>query len=148
MKTPIHVFGLLLLASTVLATGQSGSGRLPCDYSGKLLQKDNGDIVRFDSDDMKSRATHKVDISDFMKRTDIKGTAIIDVVVGPSGEVVCAKTRLGQPLLRSEVEKAIRAWTFKSEKVDSEPIAYVGRMEFYLCNISCGEQSFSMSIVK
>jgi len=97
---------------------------------------------------MKRRATHKVDISDVMKRTDIKGTAIVDFIVGPPGAVVCAKTLLAIPVFSSEVEKALRTWTFEPKKANGEAVAYVGRMEFYLCNISCGEQGVSMSIAK
>jgi len=96
---------------------------------------------------MKRRATHKVDVSDFMKQADIKGTTIVDVLVGPSGDVVCVKTLLGHPILKLEVEKALRAWTFKPESMNGE-VGYVGHMEFYLCNISCGDQGGSMSIVK
>jgi hypothetical protein len=45
---------------------------------------------------MKQRATHKVDVNGFIKQADIKGTAIIDILVGTSGEVVCAKSLIGQ----------------------------------------------------
>jgi len=137
----------LLLAVAASAVGQS-SVKLPCDYSGRLLRKDNGEIVRFESEDMKGRATRKAEIGGFAKQADIKGTVIIDLLVGPSGEVVCEKTSLGHPIIGTEVEKAVRAWTFKPEKVNGDAVAYLGRMEFHLCNISCGEQGISMSIVK
>jgi len=148
MKTRIHTLGLTLIALSVAAAGQSGSSKLPCDYSGKLLRKDNGDIVRLGSDEMKSRATHKTEVSDFMKRTDIKGTTFVEVLIGPSGGVVCVKTLSGHPILQQEIERALRAWTFKPENVNGEAVAYLGFMEFYLCNISCGDQGMSMSIVK
>lgn len=147
MKNRINLAELLFVACTLTAAGQSGL-KLPCDYSGNMLRKPTGDIIRFNSEEMKARATRKVDISDFMKRVDLKGTAIIDVLVGPSGDVVCAKTLLGHPIFSGEVEKAVHAWTFKPEKVNGEAVAYVGRMQFYLCNISCGDQGISMSIVK
>ena len=147
MKNRTNLVGLLLMVWSLIAAGQSGA-KLPCDYSGRVLQKPTGGIVRFDSQEMKDRATRKVEISDFLKRTDIKGTAIVEVLVGLSGEVVCAKSLLGHPILKSEVENAVRRWTFKPEKVNGEAVAYVGRMQFYLCNISCGDQGISMSIVK
>jgi hypothetical protein len=97
---------------------------------------------------MKERAIHKVDVSGFMGRTDIRGSATIDVLVAPTGKVFCEKTLDGAPIIRDEVEKALRAWTFKPSKMNGEPVAYVGRMEFFLCNISCGEQGFSMTLLK
>ena len=138
----------LFLVLVACAVGQEGDVRTPCEYSGGLLRRDDGQVARFESDDMKKRATRKMDISGFLKQVDIKGTAVIDVLVGPTGEVVCAKTLLGHPIIRAEVEKAVRAWRFKPETVSAKPVAYLGRLEFYLCNISCGEQGVSMTLLK
>ena len=147
MKNQIGIAVFLLMAWTLAAAGQS-SAKLPCDYSGKLLRRTSGGIVRFDSDEMKDRAIHKVEISDFLKRTDIKGTALVELLIGPSGEVVCTKTVFTHPIRSSELENAVGAWTFRPEKVNGEDVPYVARMEFYLCNISCGDQGISVSIVK
>jgi len=102
----------------------------------------------FPADDMKRRAVHKVDVSDFMKQVDIKGQFLLDVLVGPSGEVICVKTLTGHPILQVEVEKALRSWTFESAKVGGHAVAYLGRLEFTLCNISCGKEGIHMSILK
>jgi TonB family protein len=139
MKNSKAIVMVLLLVVAASAAGQS-SVKLPCDYSGKLLRKDNGEIVRFESGDMKGRAIRKTDIDGCVKQADIKGTVIIDVLVGPGGQVVCEKTLVGHPMLNTAVEKAVRAWTFKPEKVNGNAVAYLGRMEFHLCNISCGEK--------
>jgi hypothetical protein len=143
--TGVRVAVLLALAASV--AGQS-SAKLPCDYSGKLLRKDTGEIVRLQSDEMKQRATHKADIGDFMRRTDFRDDHVIEVLVGPSGNVLCAKTVSGLPVASVEVEKAVSAWTFQPAKKNGESVAYVGFLEFFLCNTSCGERGFSMSIVK
>jgi TonB-like protein len=148
MKIPHRLNSLLLLASATLAVAQVSSVQLPCDYSGKLLRSDKGEIVRFASDEMKERATHKTDVSGFMKRTDIKGTVIVVMLVDPAGKVFCEKSLIGHPIIRDEVEKALRAWTFKPSKMDGEPVAYVGEMDFFLCNINCGELGFSTTLLK
>jgi len=147
MKDSIGLGAVLLLVLAAAAAGQSGI-KPPCDYSGKLLRKDSGEIVRFGSDEMKHRATHKSDISDFMRRTDFRDNHIVEVLVGPSGEVLCAKTVSGLPVASVEVEKAVRAWAFQPAKKNGEPVAYVGLLEFFLCNATCGDRGFSMSIVK
>lgn len=97
---------------------------------------------------MKQRATRKADVGKILKQTDIKGTVIIDVLVGPSGKVFCVKTLYGHPIIRADVEKALHAWTFKPAKMNGEPVAYLGRLEFLLCNISCGDQGTSMTLLK
>jgi hypothetical protein len=148
MKISRRLNSLLLLASATLAVGQVSSVQPPCDYPGKLLRNDKAEIVRFASDEMKKRATHKTDVSGFMKRTDIKGTVIVDVLIDPAGKVFCEKSLIGHPIIRDEVEKALRAWTFKPAEMNGEPVAYLGEMEFFLCNISCGERGLSSTLLK
>jgi hypothetical protein len=138
-------------ASFVLAClsfGQSATPKLPCDYSGELLRDAKGRIVMFPSDEMKRRAVHKVDVSDAVKQFDIKVTVVVDVLIGPSGEVVCMKTPAGHPILQAQLEKALNSWTFKPAQAGDRPIAYRGLLEFALCNISCGEEGINMSLLK
>jgi len=96
MKNLIGIGVAILLALAASAAGQS-SAKLPCDYSGKLLRKDTDEIVRLQSDEMKQRTTYKSDIGDFMRRTDFRDNHVIEVLVGPSGDVLCAKTVSGLP---------------------------------------------------
>jgi hypothetical protein len=147
MKNPIRMSMAIFLGLAASAGGQS-SAKLPCDYFAKVLRKDTGEILRFQSDEMKRRATHRTDISDFMGRTDFREDHVIEVLVGPSGEVLCTRTVSGLPVASVEVEKAVRAWSFQPAKKNGEPVAYVGFLEFFLCNTSCGERGLSMSIVK
>jgi len=97
---------------------------------------------------MKSRAIRKVDVGEFLKRADIKGITVFDVVVGERGEVICVKGFTGHPMIRLEVEKALKSWKFKPATAGGIPIAYIGRIEFNLCNIDCGEDGPSMTITK
>jgi hypothetical protein len=41
----------------------------------------------------------------------------------------------------------LRKWKFSPAEMDGRRVAYVGRMEFTVCNI-CGESGPSMTIVK
>jgi hypothetical protein len=140
-----RVYASLLLSC--MSFSQAIAAKPPCAFSGELLRNAQGNVVPFSSDEMKRRAIHKVDVSPFMKRADLKGTAVLDVLVGPSGEVICVKTLIGLPILEAEVEKALHAWTFEPAKAGGRPVAYLGRMEFTLCNISCGKERIHMSIV-
>ena len=149
MKSALWSFvSLLLLSLSSVALGQTSSAGLPCKFSGELLRTPGGKAVWYTSDEMKDRATHKVELSGFIRQADIKGTAIVEVLVGTSGEVVCLKSLARHPLIRVEVEKALKSWTFKRAEVNGRPVAYLGRLEFTLCNILCGDQGPSMTLLK
>jgi hypothetical protein len=117
---------------------------LPCSFSGELLRTTDGNVVRYQSDQMKSLAVRRVELSDFVRKADIKGSVVVDVLVDPSGQVVCLSSRTGHPLLRREVERALTAWTFKPVQMRDG----VACLEFELCNISCGERGPSMTLLR
>lgn len=138
-------FGVLLLAGVAFAQTEP---KLPCKYDDVVLHKPDGKIALLTSDDMKSKAIHKQDISGPIKQWDIKGTTIVDVLVAPDGHVICTKSLIGHPIIRKSVEDALSKWKFTPVDVGGEKVAYVRRMEFTLCNISCGESGPSMTILK
>jgi hypothetical protein len=136
------------MSLSVLATAQSKARPLPCSFPGELLHNDKGQPVWFTSDQMKEKAAYRADVSSFLKQADIKGTAIVDVLVNSSGEVACVKSLTGHPMIRVEVEKALKKWTFKPASQDGRTVAYLGEMEFKFCNISCGDDGPSMTLLK
>jgi hypothetical protein len=147
MKLVPFICALLFVAS--FAQAQQPSPKLPCDYSGPLLQTREGGIVRFRSEKMKTRATHKADLdSPFLKQLDFRSAVVVSVLIGASGEVVCAKSVSGIPMARLPVEKALRAWTFKPEMQNGKPVAYLGQLDFLLCNTDCGEEPFGVTLLK
>jgi Gram-negative bacterial TonB protein C-terminal len=146
--TPSSFVPVLLLSLSSMALGQTSSAGMPCKFSGELQRTPSGKAVWYTSDEMKRRATHKVELSGFIRQADIKGTAIVEVLVGTSGEVVCMKSLAKHPLIRAEVEKALKSWTFRPAEVNGRAVAYLGRLEFTLCNILCGDQGPSMTLLK
>ncbi len=138
---------LPLIAS--FARGQASSPKLPCDFSGELLRNQQGQVAILTSDEMKKRATHKVDLdAPLLKQLDFRSTVIVEVLVGTSGEVVCAKSLAGMPMTRWPVEKALRSWTFKPRNQEGKPVAYLGQVDFMLCNTRCGEEPFCVTLLK
>lgn len=149
MRLAPFICALLSMAS--LAHAQAPSPKLPCAYSGALLQTREGGIVRFTSDEMKKRATYKVDVDApilKLRELDFRSTVVVSVLVGASGEVVCAKSVSGISFALEPVEKALRAWTFKPEKQKGKPIAYLGQLDFYLCNGECREGDSGVTLLK
>ena len=135
------------VGSTV-APKQESSTQLPCEFSDALLRTDEGEVVHFSSDEMKSRAIHKVDVGTLIQKVDISGTAVVDVIVGPDGHVHCMQSRTGHPLIRAEVLRALQSWIFKRAEMDGRPVGYLGRLEFRLCNINCGDLGPSMTLLE
>lgn len=138
----------VLFAFSSLALAQASSPKPPCSYSGDLLRDGLGNPVLYASDEMKARATHKVDLVGFIKQLDFKSTMIVDVLVSKTGDVVCTKSMIGIPLARKPVEEALRSWKFRPAKLDGKPVAYLGRMEFTLCNTSCSEGDYGVTLLK
>jgi Gram-negative bacterial TonB protein C-terminal len=147
-RKSVAIFSPLLLLLSSVALGQTSPGGLPCKFSGELQQTPSGKVVWYTSGEMKDRATHKVDLSGFILRADIKGTVLVEVLVGTSGEIVCLTSVTKQPWIQSEVEKALKSWKFRRAEVNGKAVAYLGRMEFILCNILCGDQGPSMTLFK
>lgn len=145
MKKRVQL-GVLLLAQ--LSLGQSAQPKLPCAYPGAILRDDNGKIIFFTSPEMKSRATRKVDVSvTLMGTVDFKATFLFEILVGPTGNVICLKRVTGFPAADVEVEKSLRQWKFKPAEMNGKPVASIGTMQFYLCNIDCGQGGRSITLL-
>lgn len=145
MKKRVQL-GVLLLAQ--LSLGQTAQPKLPCAYSGAILRDDNGKIITFTSPEMKSRATRKVDVSvTLMGKVDFKATFLFEILVGPTGNIICLKRVSGLPVADAEVEKSLRQWKFKPAEMNGRPVASMGTMQFYLCNIDCGQGGRSITLL-
>lgn len=137
-----------LFSLSVASLGQSETPSLPCAWSGELFRAANGSPARFNSTEMKARATRKVDVSAFVKQLDIKTTAVVDILVDSSGRVVCSKTMAGLPIVRRPIESALQSWRFKPLSDRGEAMGYLGQLQFTLCNINCGDVERGISLLK
>ena len=138
---------IVVKSLSVLAAARSKARPLPCSFLGELLHNDKGQPIWFTSDQMKKKAVYRADVSSLLKQADIKGTAIVDVLVNSSGEVACVNLS-GHPMIRVEVEKPLKKRTFKPASQGGYTVAYLGEMEFKFCNISCGDDGPSMTLLK
>jgi outer membrane biosynthesis protein TonB len=97
---------------------------------------------------MKQRATRKADISARAKQFDVRGTVLLEVLVGPDGNVICTHGAIGHPMLLHEIEAAVRQWAFTPLKESKKRVAYVGNFDFTLCNIGCASEELKMTLLK
>ena len=146
MKLAGLFFAVTLWCS--VSFGQESQPQLPCDYKDTVLKNDQGRLALLTSDEMKKRATHKVDVdSPLLKQADIKGTIVVRILVASSGNVACIRSISGHPMLRLPVERALRQWKFVPMQTAGKKVAYVGQMNFTFCNISCGDSGNSMTLL-
>jgi hypothetical protein len=131
-----------LLIALLLGLGvaaPSASQVLPCEPSGGL---------RLSTEQLRKRAVREVDLSGPVRQLDVKGVAVLDVWVDVSGDVQCAKViHTIHPMVGTEIEKAVRQWKFRPLEVAGERKPFGGLLQFRICNISCGEEGFSTTIV-
>lgn len=144
---PQYILAVLvvLLGATF---GTKERPHLPCEYPETISRKYSNTAFSMSSDAMKQRATKRVDLSGSLKQVDIRDAVRVDVLVGADGKVVCAKGAYGHPMLLSGVVEAVRQWRFKPVKENNLPVAYVGKLDFALCNIVCGKGGSSMTLLK
>ncbi|MFN7995457.1 MAG: energy transducer TonB [Bryobacteraceae bacterium] len=76
------------------------------------------------------------------------GTAKVELLIGTSGKVVCLKVADIHPLIKASVERALTSWQFKPAIENGKLVAYLGRLEFFLCNILCGGNTTGMTLLK
>lgn len=147
MRFSLLIGALLCICQT--AFGQTPSpSPLPCKFSGNLLRKPDGDVQRIPSDEMKNRAISKVDLdNDLIRTLDFKSTFVLNVLVSADGKMVCIKSVSGLLLLQKSVENAVLQWKFKPALADGKPVAYLGWLEFTLCDTDCGDKGFSLTLL-
>ena len=140
------VISLALFAGVTAAYGQANpTPHPPCEYSRPLLRGPGGETVQYTSDVMKAKALRKRDLRSEM---DLREITILDVLISPKGEVVCTKTLVGLAVLNRKIEQAVSSWKFEPVQSHGKPIAYLGRLEFRLCNTGCGASGTSMTLLK
>jgi len=138
----------VLLALSGVSFGTKERPHLPCEYLGTVSRNYPNTAFAMSSDAIKQRATKRVDLSGPVKQRDIRGTVGVDVLVGIDGNVVCVQGFYGHPMLLKDVEEGVQKWRFKPLKENNTPVAYVGKLYFALCNIACGEEGSSMTLLK
>jgi hypothetical protein len=67
----------------------------------------------------------------------VKGT--LDVLADAKGKTLCVRThpRNLHPMIREGLVRVVRQWEFQPMEVDGHPVAYLGRLTFYMCHLHC-----------
>jgi hypothetical protein len=122
--------------------------RPPCDLQSELVEE-NHKPRWFTSDEMKQRATVKIDVAGIQKNTDVNATVIASVAGGRDGRVECLEiVNPKQPLVVVEVARALGQWKFKPMEQNERPASYVGWLQFRFCRIGCSEGTSSVTLLQ
>ncbi|MBZ5689973.1 MAG: energy transducer TonB [Acidobacteriia bacterium] len=145
IRAVILLFSCFSIAQT---SPKSVEPQLPCEFKGELFQM-KSKPVWFTSDEMKQRATEKVDVSKLLKNVDVNATVIASIIVGVDGRVECLSIiNPKHPLVVGEVDKALRKWKFKPVEQRGRPVPYVGWLQFQFCRIGCPEGKSSVTLLE
>jgi Gram-negative bacterial TonB protein C-terminal len=141
---------ILLFASFSVAQTlpRAPEPRPPCDFKSELVEEKHKPRW-FTSDEMKQRATVKVDVAGILKNADVNATVIASVIVGRDGRVECLEiVNPKHPLVVVEVARALRQWRFKPMEQNEKPASYVGWLQFRFCRIGCSEGTCSVTLLQ
>jgi len=129
---------LLSIISFAQAPPKPVEQSLPCDFQGELYPTKSKPRW-FTSNEMKRRATKKVDVGPLMKQADIAASNIkISLIIAANGKIKCLRINSqAHPIIRIEVDRAIKQWEFQPLIHNGKPIPYVGFLEFELCGMNC-----------
>ena len=110
----------------------SGVSLPACTLTKLRLQNQDGKLIRFSAAKTMKRATKKVEwvIPALVRAARIQGTVVLEVFVGPTGEVECVSVISGHPMLVGAVVDAVRQWKFLPAKQDGKPVSYSGTLTF------------------
>jgi Gram-negative bacterial TonB protein C-terminal len=146
---PWAIAAVVLIASASAAQNlaKPSEPSLPCQVKGELA-KEHRKTIWFTSDEMKGRATKKVDVGSILKNADVNATVIVSIVVGTDGKVECLQTMNPKhPMVVGEVDKALSQWKFKPMEQDGKPVSYVGWLQFRFCRVGCAEGKSSVTLL-
>lgn len=126
---------LLICCLASLSFTQAQDKESSCDSHPELLPKllkdDRGKPVRLSYEKLKERATN-CETAKLPGMVDAKGQVLVQVLVGPSGAVACAKAISGHPLVRVPAQEAAKKWTFKPLTEKGEKVAFMGILVIYV----------------
>jgi hypothetical protein len=132
----IGLLGIILLTvGAICLTAQSNPKRpsesnWTCIKGKDFLRDRYGKAVWLDSRELQRRARKKTSpqAPGTLGRNNLRGTVILQVLVGKDGAVECARAIKGHPVAITPAITAIQDWVFEPYTVDDEPHAVLGEI--------------------
>lgn len=114
------VFGLMLFAFFIFAESLKAqepkeTSTSTCSVPSNAVRNRDGELRIFSSEQLMTRV-HKIEPIERpwnLKRNNIFGTAVVDVVVNEKGRLSCIQPVEGHPLAMSAIVRSLRKWEFK-----------------------------------
>lgn len=122
---------LVILICCLTPFGLAQDKEPNCNEYPKLLRNDKGRPVRLDYKKLKERATNCETVK-LPGLVDAKGQVLVQILVGTTGAVECAKAISGHPLMRKYAQDTAKKWTFKHLMEKGEKVAFIGLLVMYV----------------
>lgn len=122
---------LLTCCLTPWGVTQAQNKDSSCESHLELLKDGKGKPVKLSYEKLKERATN-CETAKLPGLVDAKGSVTVQILVGPSGAVECAKAISGHPLTRRPAQDAAKKWTFKPLIEKGEKVAFIGILVIYV----------------
>jgi hypothetical protein len=124
---PLTVF----LCATIL-TGQGLWARAspaawPCGEHAEILKDHQGKDVWLTSGVLEKLVIRRVDPK-LPSSLSVHATVPVDIILGPSGTVLCARALEGHPILRAAATEAALGWIFKPYRVNGKAVEVFGHL--------------------
>jgi TonB family protein len=124
MKPVVTIFIFLcawVLTSAASATKNQGTEPNKCSTTG---------LAEHSAKDMRSRLKHTqpIDPPCCGRNLDLKGTIVLLVVVGETGDVICVELVSGDPMIADSAVHSVAKWKFQPHVAKGQPSAFYGRV--------------------
>jgi TonB family protein len=105
----------------IMEAGQSNKGGdTTCD---EILSKN---LIQISQSEAMKRVIHCEPpiIPDLLRRANFKGNVVLEIVVDPTGKVICIKALSGHSLFKGSAIDAVNKWSFQPMLQDGVPVGF------------------------
>ena len=105
----------------------------PCHDSFPILRKGKNEPVKLNTDEALKRVLHcEAPVwPEIARRARIRGTAVIEIAVAPTGRVSCLHTISGHPILNLSALEAAKRWVFRPMELNGQDVGFLAILAFY-----------------
>jgi hypothetical protein len=103
----------------------------PCGEHPEALKDAEGKEVWLTSGALNKRVIRRVE-PHLPSSLRADGNVALDIILGPTGAVLCARALEGHPILRQAATEAVLGWTFKPYRVKGRTVEVFGHLNMYI----------------
>jgi TonB family protein len=113
-------------AGTAAATAEASPGKPACSLTEESFE--STEATRIPSEQLYAKAKERPlpPYPPIAKAVHVESTIVVELLVSKTGEVVCARSLSGHPLLRAAAMAYVLKWKFEPIEVSGQPTKVIG----------------------